>query len=116
MPSAATRRDTVKERRKHPSLEWTLFHYDYFLDYFGQSWAPTHVPSEVPLLDIEACQATIPGTGEEQVVWTHTTDVAKIVSRSISMMPGTWREHSWIVWDKVTFHEILAAAEKARGV
>jgi nucleoside-diphosphate-sugar epimerase len=74
------------------------------------------MPSEVPFVDIEACQATIPGTGEERVVWTHTTDVAKFVSRAIAMKPGTWPEHSWIVGDKVTFHQILAAAEKARGV
>jgi nucleoside-diphosphate-sugar epimerase len=73
------------------------------------------MPSEVPFVDIEACQATIPGTGEEQIVWTHTTDVAKFVSRAISMKPGAWKEHSWIVVDKVTFHQILGAAEKARG-
>ena len=74
------------------------------------------MPSEVPFVDIEACQATIPGTGEELVAWTHTTDVAKFVSRAISMEPRAWKEHSWIVGDKVTFHQILAAAEKARGV
>jgi hypothetical protein len=74
------------------------------------------MPSEVPFVDIEACQATIPGTGEEQVVWTHRTDLAKFVSRAISMAPGTWQEHSWIVGDKVTFHQILVAAEKVRGV
>jgi nucleoside-diphosphate-sugar epimerase len=74
------------------------------------------MPSEVPFVDIEACQATIPGTGEELVAWAHTTDVAKFVSRAISMEPGTWKEHSWIVGDKVTFHDILAAAEKARSV
>jgi hypothetical protein len=32
------------------------------------------------------------------------------------MPAGTWTEHFWIVGDKVTFHQILAAAEKARGV
>lgn len=74
------------------------------------------MPSEVPFVDIEACQATIPGTGEEQVAWTHTTDVAKFVSRAIAMPWGAWKEHSWIVGDKVTFHQILAAAEKARGI
>jgi hypothetical protein len=109
-------RDIVTELRKHPNLEWTLFHTGYFMDYFGQPWAPTHMPSEVPFVDIEACQATIPGTGEEKVVWTHTTDVAKFVSRAVSMSLGTWKEDSWIVGDKVTFHQILAAAEKARGV
>jgi nucleoside-diphosphate-sugar epimerase len=86
------------------------------MDYFGQPWAPTHMPSEVPFVDIEACQATIPGTGDEQVAWTHTTDLAKFVNRAISMEPGTWPEHSWIVGDKVTFHQILTVAEKARGV
>lgn len=112
----AGQNETAKELKRHKSLEWTLFHNGYFMDYFGQPWAPTHMPSEVPFVDIEACQATIPGTGEEQVVWTHTTDVAKFVSRAISMEPGTWKEHSWIIGDKTTFHEILAAAEKARGV
>jgi len=100
------------------------------------------MPSEVPFIDIEACVASIPGTGEDAVAWTHTTDgkaysafplkpsapwkspkqrtnqllVAEFVSRAISMPPGTWKEHSWIVGDKVTFHQILAAAETARGV
>lgn len=74
------------------------------------------MPSEVPFVDIEACQASIPGTGEERIAWTHTTDVARFVSRAISIPAGEWKEHSWIVGDKVTFHQILAAAEKARGV
>ena len=106
----------MQELRKYATLEWTLFHTGYFLDYFGQPWAPTHMPSEVPFIDIEACQATIPGTGEELVAWTHTIDVAKFVGRAIAMQPGTWKEHSWIVGDKVSFHQILAAAEQARGV
>jgi hypothetical protein len=109
-------RNIVKELRSHPNLEWTLFHNGYFMDYFGQPWAPTTMPSEVPFVDIEACEATIPGSGEDQVVWTHTTDVAKFVSRAISMELGTWREHSWIVGDKASLHQILKAAEKARGV
>jgi len=32
------------------------------------------------------------------------------------MAPGSWKENSWIIGDKVTFHQILAVAEKARGV
>lgn len=74
------------------------------------------MPSEVPFVDIAACQATIPGTGEERVVWSHTRDVARFVSRVLSLPLGEWKEHSWIISDKVTFHQILAAAEKARGV
>jgi nucleoside-diphosphate-sugar epimerase len=74
------------------------------------------MPSEVPFINIEACQATIPGTGEELVAWTHTLDVARFVSRASSMQPGSWKEHSWIVGDKVTFNQILAAVEKARAV
>ncbi|KAF2097284.1 NAD(P)-binding protein [Rhizodiscina lignyota] len=108
--------DTVKELRKHPSIEWTLFHNGYFMDYFGQPYALTYMPSEVPFVDIEACKAAIPGTGEERVVFTHSTDMAKFVSRAIGMKPGSWKEHSWIIGDKVTFHEIVATAEKARGV
>ncbi|PTB40149.1 uncharacterized protein TrAFT101_004809 [Trichoderma asperellum] len=116
MPMLAFQRNIVKELRRHPNLEWTLFHNGYFMDYFGQPWAPTTMPSEVPFVDIEACQATIPGSGDDQVVWTHTTDVAKFVSRAISMKIGTWKEHSWIIGDKASLHEILRAAEKARGV
>ena len=108
-------RSIVKELRNHPNLEWTLFHNGYFIDYFGQPWAPTHMPPEVPFIDIEACKATIPGTGDDKVVWTHTADVAKFVSCAISMKPGTWPEHSWIIGDKISLNEILATAEKARG-
>ncbi|KAL7926406.1 NAD(P)-binding protein [Trichoderma austrokoningii] len=115
MPMLAFQRNIVKELRSHPNLEWTLFHNGYFMDYFGQPWAPTTMPSEVPFIDIEACQATIPGSGDDLATWTHTTDVAKFVSRAISMKPGTWKEHSWIIGDKASLHEILQAAEKARG-
>ncbi|UKZ68351.1 uncharacterized protein TrAtP1_009390 [Trichoderma atroviride] len=115
MPMLTFQRNIVKELRSHPNLEWTLFHNGYFMDYFGQPWAPTTMPSEVPFVDIEACQATIPGSGDDLAVWTHTTDVAKFVSRAISMKPGTWKEHSWIIGDKASLHEILRAAEKARG-
>lgn len=115
MPMLNFQRNIVKELRSHPNLEWTLFHNGYFMDYFGQPWAPTTMPSEIPFVDIEACQATIPGSGDDLAVWTHTTDVAKFVSRAISMKPGTWKEHSWIIGDKASLHEILRAAEKARG-
>ena len=112
---AASQQSIIAELRKYPNLEWTLFHNGYFLDYFGQPWAPTHMPSEVPYIDIESSIASIPGTGDELVTWTHTTDVAKFVSRAVTLPPGTWKEHSWIVGDKVTFHQILAVAEKGRG-
>lgn len=115
LPMLPFQRNIVKELRSHPNLEWTLFHNGYFMDYFGQPWAPTHMPSEVPFVDIEAFRATIPGTGDEKIVWTHTTDVANFVSHALSMEPGTWREHSWMIGDKATFHEILEAAEKARN-
>ena len=116
VPMATFQKSIIAELRKNPDLEWTLFHNGYFLDYYGQPRAPTYMPSEVPFVDIEACIATIPGTGEELVAWTHTTDVAKFVSHAIALPSGTWPEHSWIVGDKVTFHEILRAAETVRGV
>lgn len=108
--------DTVKELRKRKNLEWTLFHNGYYMDYFAQPWAPTYMPSEVPFVDISSGKAVVPGTGDDKVTWTHSTDVAKFASRAISMAPWSWKEHSWTVGDKVSFNELIAAAEKARGI
>ena len=74
-----------------------MFHNGYFLDYFGQPWAETYFPSEVPFVDIANGKAVVPGDGEVGVVFTHSTDVARFVSRAVGMEKGLWREHSWIV-------------------
>lgn len=84
------------------------------MDYFAIPHAPSYMIPAVAFVDIAAGVAAIPGSGDQEVVFTHTTDVARFVERCVSQ-EGAWPEKSTVVGDKVTFHQIVDVAERVRG-
>lgn len=123
------KREALSELRKYASgregggegkggLEYTLVHNGFFMDYFGMPYVDSYMSPEVPFIDIQACKAAIPGTGDEnKVVFTYTRDVARFVRRLVEMgEEERWMEKSVVVGDRVTMNEVLEGAEMARGM
>lgn len=57
--------------------------------------------------------ATIPGSGDTPVVFTHTFDVAQFVAALVGQ--ANWPERSIIVGDKKSWNDVVAIAEEIKG-
>ncbi|KAH7354533.1 hypothetical protein B0T11DRAFT_230117 [Plectosphaerella cucumerina] len=97
------------------SLEATEIANGYFLDFWGMPYIHTHMMSIMPAMDIASKIAALPGTGNEPVSFTYSVDVARVVARMLHQPAGTWEETTYILGDKLTWHEFLTLAEDARG-
>ncbi|KAL3419681.1 NmrA-like family protein [Phlyctema vagabunda] len=113
LPSSVYKTDTVAKLRETP-LEYTRFINGCFLDYFGHPHAPTYLPMFAVGLDVENGVAAIPGDGNSKVAFTYSKDIGDYVAAALDL--DVWPEASFIAGDKVTFNEMLAIAEKTRGV
>ncbi|KAF0316086.1 hypothetical protein GQ607_016695 [Colletotrichum asianum] len=78
---------------KSTSLEWTAVYNGYFLDYFGTPKVKSYM-DDVP------------------VVFTHSFDVARLVAALLEK--SKWPAETYIIGDKVTFHEMLRLAEEVK--
>ena len=74
---------------------------------------PSHMPNITMILDIPNNAAAIPGSGNVPVIFTHTRDVAKFVAASLDL--DTWEPETYVMGDRLTFNELLALAEEAKG-
>ncbi|KAJ5680747.1 hypothetical protein N7536_011886 [Penicillium majusculum] len=66
-----------------------------------------------PLLCGRLGQPRVPGSGDDLVVFTHSTDIAKFVVSSLDL--PKWQEESYILGEKFTWHEFIKLAEDAKG-
>jgi len=64
--------------------------------------------------DIENCAATLPGTGDDKVVFTEATDVEKFAAAALEL--ENWPERCSMAGDIISYNEIVALAEKIRGL
>ncbi|KAI9839649.1 MAG: hypothetical protein M1819_002275 [Sarea resinae] len=114
-PFVTPKLQAVAELKQNTSLEYTLFHTGFFLDYWGMPKVPSYLKPMTLIFDIPHATAAIPGTGDTPVVLSHTFDVAKFVAARLAQADGAWTEHSVIIGDKVTLNQFLALAEAATG-
>ncbi|KAF5501429.1 Oxidoreductase BOA1 [Colletotrichum siamense] len=98
---------------KSTSLEWTAVFNGYFLDYFGTPKVKSYMDDVSFFVDVANNVAAIPGSGEVPVVFTHSFDVARLVAALLEK--DKWPEETYIIGDKVTFHEMVRLAEKVKG-
>ncbi|KAK2740010.1 NmrA-like family protein [Colletotrichum kahawae] len=98
---------------KSTSLEWTVVYNGYFLDYFGTPKVNSYMDDVSFFVDVANNVAAIPGSGEVPVVFTHSFDVARLVAALLEK--SKWPEETYIIGDKVTFHEIVRLAEEVKG-
>ncbi|KAL6407494.1 nmra-like family protein [Ilyonectria robusta] len=95
------------------TLEYTIVHNGFFLDYWCQNVVKSHMPPTTVAIDIFNGAAGIPGAGNTPVTFTHTTDVAKYVAAFIDL--EKWEPDTYIIGDSVTWNEFLKLAETAKG-
>ncbi|KAF7177894.1 hypothetical protein CNMCM7691_006370 [Aspergillus felis] len=102
------------QKLRSTSLEYTLVSNGFFLDYYGLPKAKSYLQPFVFAVDMANNAATIPGSGDTPVVFTHTFDVANFVAALVGH--ADWPERSIIIGDKKTWNDFVAIAEEIKGV
>ncbi|GKT56081.1 NmrA-like family protein [Colletotrichum tofieldiae] len=101
------------ETLKTASLQWTIVYNGFFLDYFGTPQVKSYMDDVAFFIDVANDVASIPGSGEVPVVFTHTFDVARFVAALLEH--PNWRPESYIIGDKITFNDLVRLAEEIKG-
>ncbi|KAL6401342.1 hypothetical protein AUP68_15211 [Ilyonectria robusta] len=112
-PSAEYKVAAINKLRDVPTMEYTRFINGTFMDYFGPPQARTRLNVISLVVDHENRKAAVPGDGNNPVVLTHSTDVARFVAASLDLVE--WPEASVIRGDRLTLNALVAFAESAKG-
>ncbi|KAI9152348.1 transporter [Paramyrothecium foliicola] len=98
---------------KYPK-EMEIIHNGTFLNYFfPPTGFKTFYNHGAVVLDVPNAAAGILGTGNEPMVFTYTLDVAKFVEAALDL--EQWPAELRITGTRLTFNELVAMAEEARG-
>jgi len=104
----------IDELAKYPSLESTLYMIGLFMDYFAGSRNTTYLKHLVVVVDPDKGEAlSVPGTGNEPVVFSKVEDVAKFVAASLSL--DKWPEVSGIRGELTNYNTVIETLEKIQG-
>lgn len=95
------------------SLESTVVYNGYFLDYYVAPAIETHLIPATLFVDMQHNAASIPGTGDTPVVYSHTSDVGNLINASLDL--ERWERETFIICDKVTLNEFIQLAEAVKG-
>lgn len=98
------------------SLEYTVFHNGFFMDYWGIPGVKSYLARSplIAWLDIPNRSAAIPGSGDAYAHFTHTSDVAKFVAASLDL--PKWDKETFIYGDRITWNQFVKMAEEVKGV
>ncbi|KAI1029507.1 hypothetical protein LB504_010666 [Fusarium proliferatum] len=96
------------------SLEYTAVYNGYFADYWVLPKVKSYQNPLALVVDIANDFATIPGSGNELVTFTHTFDIARFVAALVGA--SKWDKESYIIGDKVSWNQFVQYAEEAKGV
>jgi hypothetical protein len=97
-------------------LEHTSVYPGIFLDYYTLNGdLASHIPRTAFALDVQANAAAIPGAGDYPVYLTHSRDIAAYTARLLAL-PTRWAPKYWLHGAVKTWNEMVAIAEKAKGV
>ncbi|CAK7214089.1 hypothetical protein SEUCBS140593_002062 [Sporothrix eucalyptigena] len=113
-PIAATKKEIHDRIKKTKTLEHTLVHVGFFLDYWVIPGVPSYCFPMPLVVDMANNAATIPGTGDRPVTFTYSKDVARMIPALLSL--PKWEEHYFIIGDKLTWNEFVLTAEAVKGV
>ncbi|KAH7176790.1 hypothetical protein EDB81DRAFT_875588 [Dactylonectria macrodidyma] len=96
------------------SLEYTVWLHGYLSDYYVSPPIKTHMPILTSYIDVPNKTGAIPGSGEVPVVLTHSVDLAKFVSASLTL--PKWAPEVSLVGDRLTLNELVEVLEAEKGV
>jgi hypothetical protein len=101
------------ELKKTKNLEYTVFHNGFFSDYYGMPNIKSYLTPFTLIMDAQNNVAGIPGSGDNPVVFTRSSDVAKFVAASLDL--DKWDPVFTIIGDRVTWNDVLKLVEAAKG-
>ena len=113
IPFQIFRMRTIETLEK-TDLEWTQFQNGYFLDYYGMPYVESNLKPLTFVLDVANKAASIPGTGNEQMTFTYTKDLAKFVVAALDLPKWTYPMVCYS--DKTTWNKAVKLAEGYRGM
>ena len=102
------------EALKKTELEWTQFQNGYFVDYYGMPYVESNLKPLTFVLDVANKAASIPGTGNEQMTFTYTKDLAKFVVAALDL--PKWMYPIVCYSDKTSWNKAVKLAEECRGM
>ncbi|GFF33484.1 isoflavone reductase homolog P3 [Aspergillus udagawae] len=94
-------------------LQYTRVIPGFFMDYWGMPVVCTNLTPCTFGINIQHCQAAIPGDGYDVMCMTYTYDMAAFLLRLLDV--EDWPEFSIVVGDEVTYNQLLEMAEEIRG-
>ena len=112
IPFQVSRMKTI-EALKSTNLEWTAYQNGYFMDYYGMPYVESNLKPLTFVLDVANKAASIPGTGNEQMTFTYTKDLAKFVVAALDLPKWTYPMVCYS--DKTTWNKAVKLAEGYRG-
>jgi len=96
------------------NLEWTGIQNGLFTDFYVAPKIKSYLTPLPLVIDIQGNAAGIPGTGNEPIVLTHTSDISKYVAELV-LDSKPWNKTSTIIGDKITWNEFVKIAEDVKG-
>ncbi|TPR01829.1 hypothetical protein CAN33_0041260 [Aspergillus niger] len=112
-PEVAKSKTEVLEELAKTSLMHTAIYNGMFMDFYGSPLLKSNVGPFPMFVDIASKMAAKPGSGDEAIVLTRVLDIARFVVRILDL--AEWPKESYIIGDRVTFHEFVNMAEEVRG-
>lgn len=95
-------------------LEYTRIVNGWFLDYYGMPHWETPLHPWINILNMEDKWAVIPGDGTAKATFITTQDLGRFVGRLVAA--SVWDKESNVVGNEICFNDLLALAEKIRGM
>ncbi|GKZ84230.1 hypothetical protein AnigIFM56816_009551 [Aspergillus niger] len=112
-PEVAKSKTEVLEELAKSSLMHTAIYNGMFMDFYGSPLLKSNVGPFPMFVDIASKMAAKPGSGDEAIVLTRVLDIARFVVRILDL--AEWPKESYIIGDRVTFHDFVNMAEETRG-
>ncbi|KAH8924452.1 NAD(P)-binding protein, partial [Atractiella rhizophila] len=114
-------KNVIVDELKKTSLEWTAFRAGLYMNLLAFGSKKERVIEDAfdgvrpfaMYVNIGEGTATIPGTGDEPVIFTLAQDIGKIVVQALAL--EKWEEDSWIPGTKSTYNEVVKLAEEITG-
>ncbi|KAF9774463.1 hypothetical protein IL306_007541 [Fusarium sp. DS 682] len=95
------------------NLTYTRIANGWFLDYYGMPYWKCNLEPWINIVNMKSKWAIIPGDGNVQASFLTSQDMSRFVARLMDL--EKWDKISAIRANTLSFNELIAAAEKARG-
>ncbi|KAL4966068.1 O-phospho-L-serine:2-oxoglutarate transaminase [Aspergillus stella-maris] len=97
------------------TLKFTRVIPGFFMDYWGLPHVKSNLEQHTMLVDMQNCEAVIPGSGDDVIGMTYSCDMARFIAQLLEVDASEWEEFSVIVGDEISANQLVGLGEKVRG-